>query len=386
MATKLVCEICGGKLIGKPGGVFECDSCGMEYDTTWVKAKINENTDTVKIEATSEVQSSEKVVKKHIEEVRKQISVAKGIITASDCRTVGHSADGTVLVAGEEIDGQYYPDQWTNIVAIAKGWFFTIGLKTDGTVVTEGSNANGECNVSDWANISAVAAGMSHTVGLHMDGTVVAAGNNENRECDVADWRDIVEIAAGNIHTVGLLSNGTVVAVGSNSEGQCDVSGWKNIVAIAAGARHTIGLHADGTVVAVGDNDAGQCNVSSWNNIIQVAAGAVHTVGLCKNGTVVATGDNDEGQCDVSTWKLFNSFDALLKDINEAEEPGEGARKEAGIFVDPERLARKFALMKEQSTLNNELSTLKGLFSGKRRKEIEARLAQIDAELKKPND
>ena len=32
MAAKLECEICGGKLIGKPGGIFECESCGMEYD------------------------------------------------------------------------------------------------------------------------------------------------------------------------------------------------------------------------------------------------------------------------------------------------------------------------------------------------------------------
>ena len=31
MAAKLECEICGGKLVGKPGGVFECDSCGMVF-------------------------------------------------------------------------------------------------------------------------------------------------------------------------------------------------------------------------------------------------------------------------------------------------------------------------------------------------------------------
>lgn len=38
----LQCEICGGKLIGKPGGVFECDSCGMEYSTKWARAKVKE--------------------------------------------------------------------------------------------------------------------------------------------------------------------------------------------------------------------------------------------------------------------------------------------------------------------------------------------------------
>ena len=33
MAAALQCEICGGKLVGRPGGIFECDSCGMEYST-----------------------------------------------------------------------------------------------------------------------------------------------------------------------------------------------------------------------------------------------------------------------------------------------------------------------------------------------------------------
>ncbi len=55
MAAKLQCEICGGKLVGKPGGIFECDSCGTEYSTEWAKAKIQEIKGTVKVEGTVEV-------------------------------------------------------------------------------------------------------------------------------------------------------------------------------------------------------------------------------------------------------------------------------------------------------------------------------------------
>ncbi len=55
MAAKLQCEICGGKLIGRPGGIYECDSCGMEFDTAWAKAKIQEIMGTVKVEGTVEV-------------------------------------------------------------------------------------------------------------------------------------------------------------------------------------------------------------------------------------------------------------------------------------------------------------------------------------------
>ena len=51
----LQCEICGGKLIGRSGGLFECDSCGMEYSTAWAKEKIQEIKGTVKVEGTVKV-------------------------------------------------------------------------------------------------------------------------------------------------------------------------------------------------------------------------------------------------------------------------------------------------------------------------------------------
>lgn len=58
MAAKLECEICGGKLVGKPGGVFECDSCGVEYSTEWARAKIQEIRGTVKTRGAANVTSS----------------------------------------------------------------------------------------------------------------------------------------------------------------------------------------------------------------------------------------------------------------------------------------------------------------------------------------
>jgi len=61
MATKLKCEICGGKLIGRPGGIFECDSCGTEYSTEWAKQKIQEIRGAVTVEGIVEVQGTVKV-------------------------------------------------------------------------------------------------------------------------------------------------------------------------------------------------------------------------------------------------------------------------------------------------------------------------------------
>ena len=57
----LQCEICGGKLVGKPGGLFECEYCGMEYNTDWAKAKIQEIKGTVQVEGTVQVTGTVKV-------------------------------------------------------------------------------------------------------------------------------------------------------------------------------------------------------------------------------------------------------------------------------------------------------------------------------------
>ena len=224
-------------------------------------------------------------------------------ISAGASHTVGLKADGTVVAAGRNYDGEYNVSGWKNIVAISAGVSHTVGLRADGTVVAVGDNYSGKCEVSSWKNIAAISVGKQHTVGLRVDGTVVAVGDNVFGQCKVSGWKDIVAISAGEQHTVGLRADGTVVAVGDNNNGQCDVSGWEDIAAISAGDYHTVGLRADGTVVAVGRKVDGQCDVSGWKNIVAISAGDSHTVGLRADGTVVAAGYNKYGQCNVSGWK-----------------------------------------------------------------------------------
>ena len=226
----------------------------------------------------------------------------EGKIAAGSSHTVGLKADGTVVAAGENDDGQCEVSDWTDIVSIAAGDYHTVGLKADGTVVATGRNWDGQCDVSYWRDIVSIAAGNVHTVGLKADGTVVVTGDNWFGQCNVRNWRDIVSIAVGDDHTVGLKADGTVVATGWNDEGRCEVSDWTDIVSISAGYDYTVGLKADGTVVATGDNGSGRCKESYWTDIVSIAAGGWHTVGLKTDGTVVATGSSVYGQCNVSDW------------------------------------------------------------------------------------
>jgi hypothetical protein len=57
----LKCDICGGKLRAKSGGIFECDSCGMEYDKTRIQEMVQEIKGTVKVEGTVQVAGTVKV-------------------------------------------------------------------------------------------------------------------------------------------------------------------------------------------------------------------------------------------------------------------------------------------------------------------------------------
>ena len=57
----LVCEICGGKLMAKSGGLFECEYCGMQYDKTRIQEMVQEIKGTVQVEGTVEVKGTVKL-------------------------------------------------------------------------------------------------------------------------------------------------------------------------------------------------------------------------------------------------------------------------------------------------------------------------------------
>ena len=368
-----------------------------------------------------------------LEARRKLFAPAAKLIAAGWDNTVGLKSDGTVVAVGENLKGQCKVSGWHDIVAIATGgncfvgkriigdltiglksngtivatidrnkkefesmfawkdiksvaagWEHVVGLMADGTVVAAGYNLRDQCNVSDWKNIISIAANALQTVGLKSDGTVVATGSNTDGQCEVSNWKNIVGIAVGNFHTVGLKSNGTVVAVGNNAAGQCEVSDWENIVAVSAGSFYTVGLKSDGTVVVVGDNDSiatdseatvylkgkgeqGPCDISNWTDVVAISAQSFHTVGLKSNGCVVAVGSNRNGQCTVHNWKLFNNINSL-----EQELISERNKQKALLRV---------ALEKQRTELENELPTLKGFLSNIRRRQVQARLAEISEKL-----
>ncbi len=362
-------------------------------------------------------------------QLRARYAKTDGLLVCGYPGLLGIRTDGTVLVSATETRE---PDaaairQWDEITTIACGVNHTVGLRADGTVVAVGKNGSGQCNVEKWRNITAIACGGNHTVGLRADGTVVAVGANENGQCNVRDWRDVTAIACGDSHTAGLRADGTVVAAGCNEE-QCNaIKGWRDITAIACSGSHTVGLRADGTAAATdypncenwrdvvslvcngeyglrkngtlapswgnlccGWSDiiavsgygshisalrsdgtvicAGGGESQKWTDIVSICSILDKVYGIRKDGTVVAAGESHR---DVSGWRLFNSIDTLEQERTKglARARAEHLAKEK---AKADRIAQKKAeLQAERDELQAELSQLKGLFSGKRRKEIE---------------
>ena len=321
---------------------------------------------------------------------------------------VGLSSDRKVMLAGMPLRS---PDvaNWTDIIEIATGEFPVelVGLKSDGTVVAAASLDYQEY-VKTWKDIVAIASSTVHIVGLKSDRTVVAIGDNSYGECDVQNWQDIVAISASRSLTLGLKSDGTVVIAGEQGYGLCDVQKWRNIVAIAAGNVCAVGLTLDGRVVVAGAASEYRNVIYNWTDVIAIAAG-YDIMALKSDGTVLTT-----SKCDVKGWKLFDDINiveqrlaernALAERRKEEEAAAERRRQEEYerqeeekklLFqrLEEERCRREHedkiirqekivALERKRTSLQVELANLKGIFTGRQRREIETQLIQVDAELK----
>lgn len=192
------------------------------------------------------------------------------------------------------------------------------------------------------------------------------------------------------------------------------------MVAVDCGSIHVAGLRSDGTVFVVEDGkDIAKISPEDFGDtaVIAIACGSYDTAVLCADGTAYRITGDDRHQ--LGDHELFTNVETLAdklcttekRHIEErrrameerhlaekqreeeerlaAERRAEQERMEAEYLIElvrqetEERVQRKkVELETEMTMLQNELANLKGLFAGKRRKEIEARLEQIRFKLR----
>ena len=177
-----------------------------------------------------------------------------------------------------------------------------------------------------------------------------------------------VAMSASTYHAVFLKENGLVLPIGDSSSAACQVKDWQDIVQVCATGNSSVtyGLKADGTMVATKDPSPyahEEREVLKWKDIIAFSANGGWVVGLKSDGTLVST--SEQLQEMIGSWKLFDSLDTIEQELAEVQ------------------AKRKAALEKERDDLQAELPNLKGFFSGGKRRELEAKIAEIEEELKK---
>lgn len=253
----------------------------------------------------------------------------QGRLAVGFYHTVGLKADGTVLAAGRNDEGQCSVSAWTGIAAVACGAYHTVGLRADGTVVAAGRNTEGQCDVSGWTHVVAVACSDYNTLGLLHDGTVISTGYQPFPE--LSGWKDVVFLSAGSYGAVAISADGRVYcshpslrsealagavaagvstgyAVALKEDGTvvhtaADLP-WENVAALSASTTGTLALTADGTVLCHWFQARDALDFSDITSAVALSAGATHTAVLLSDGSVLARGLNDQGQCDTSAWDL----------------------------------------------------------------------------------
>ena len=70
----LLCEICGGELVGKSGGYFECSACGMKYEKERVTELLNK-TDTNQMGCKKNLNNSNNKSHKKISPIRRWLKI-----------------------------------------------------------------------------------------------------------------------------------------------------------------------------------------------------------------------------------------------------------------------------------------------------------------------
>ena len=342
----------------------------------------------------------------------------------------GLRADGTIQIIdhyGENSEWKKV-EKWRNIVAISGGDKWLAGLTTDGCCyVFTGKDT---ITIYDGQDAIAISVGKEQVAILRANGQIYVYGTNSltriNNDLSCT-WSDIVAIEVWETNLMGLTKDGEIKVTkpGSNrSPGYW----WEKVVAIGIDGEDYFGLNQDGTLCVdwkyqdsyysnplidwhdicafqmtnslgtsvVGWMPDGSMRTTDENiilnkckDVVAVCCAKDLCVGLAKNGTLRVVSeireekpilpDNvTEAKLDemISKWKLFSSIDTL-------ESERESARtNRAEKDKQEEKENRKAILAEENDILRTELSGLKGLFSGVRRRQIEARLAEIETELK----
>lgn len=376
----LQCDICGGKLMAKSGGIFECEYCGMQYDKTRIQEMVQEIKGTVKVEGTVEVTGSVKIdgpvrieggvnadnlvkrgqmaledenwtlARQSFEEALKIDAERGECYWGILCAQYKHSD------SEEFLEAEYHRLKTDKDFARAMGFADSkirekiAVLEQEHAVQTEVHQKQFNSKAFTLGEVRDRIRPAQHllcctdnvVVAVKTDGTVRTAiygylDSNHKKWSDILcrqleTWENIVAISADHSYVAGLKKDGTVVTASmfeSDSDEMLAVSSWRDIVAIDAGFRRILGLKKDGTVVSSGKDYRPnpltgiiKYDLSDWRGITAISHVSYVDIGMRAGGSVVLSGNlpknSTEAAC-VKTWSKLDSVSAAETGSGSAE-------------------------------------------------------------------
>lgn len=330
MASKLQCEICGGKLVGKPGGIFECESCGTEYSTEWAKAKIQEISGTVKVEGTVEVTGKVQVEggTVQVDTSANKDALLKRAFMMLEERNWAKADE--LLEQVLNIDPECGEAYLGKLMARKK-----VAKRGDLRFVSLPINERSEWYYGYAKELIRYATPELKQFIDEINKPIIERMEKEEREeqekeqqetyaktyakAEVLSKKDNSKClfeAADIFQSISIYKDASQRAehcseLAKMKKDRLDLLLSKDLRRIARIAGNMIvstdravyGLNADGTVVVAGGKDELKDSVSGWHNIVAITASKFHMVGLKSDGTVVAVGSNFHGECEVFEWK-----------------------------------------------------------------------------------
>ena len=326
-------------------------------------------------------------------------------------------SDGTIeyeFNSKARIEKEALVREWNNITKLRKFGYYVFGITQDGRIYT--NNREIKIMISNWYDIEDVFFTSFYGVGLKKDGTVVANFNNaiydnlyspyegykkdyiREKDLDVTDWNSIVALVGNSEVLCGLRNDGSVLMIdpsGKYSEGR----EWTDIIQLVATPYYILGLRVDGRVVLAGERNEYTAGIQNWEDVAYLCSRTTTTAALKKDGKLLLTGkhqwqlEQPFAKQEIEQIKLFSDINTLEQQRAAIIAEQEQKRREERIRKEKleeerqerdkkEREEEKKRLLSERDYLIGERANLKGLFSGRRRKEIERRLSEIDGELR----
>ena len=250
--------------------------------------------------------------------------------------------------------------------------------------------------VAGWENVAELAKHDDGVCGILENGTVLLAKIGEKNSIELP-VQGVVAACSGHGFNAFLKCDGTVEIETEDAAQRHEVKEWTDIIQLSSDYKYLAGLRADGTVVVSfglqsyiggyrGRYDRMEKivqDISQWTDIVAIKMVDMGVLAVKRDGTLIAVGKEAEEKLKRHPdARLFHNADRVKENLQSRRDRALATAMEKLRIAEEKRQARIAALQNEKEKLSIELANLKGLFTGKRRKEIEARLSEIESVLK----